>query len=95
MPLYCLLDGLLRIQPYWLKKIIKKCNLAGKPVIVGTQILSSMTRNKVPSRAEVADVANLVLDGVDGISLTNVTTIGLYPTKAVKELSFNFSSFNT
>ena len=75
------------LLPIILKKIIRKCNLAGKPVIVGTQILSSMTRNKVPSRAEVADVANLVLDGVDGISLTNVTTIGLYPTKAVKELS--------
>lgn len=75
------------LLPIILKKIIRKCNLVGKPVIVGTQILSSMTRNKVPSRAEVADVANLVLDGVDGISLTNVTTIGLYPTKAVKELS--------
>lgn len=75
------------LLPIILKKIIRKCNEVGKPVIVGTQILSSMTRNKVPSRAEVADVANLVLDGVDGISLTNVTTIGLYPTKAVKELS--------
>ena len=75
------------LLPIILKKIIRKCNEVGKPVIVGTQILSSMTRNKQASRAEVADVANLVLDGVDGISLTNVTTIGLYPTKAVKELS--------
>ena len=72
--------------PIVLKKIVRKCNMAGKPVIVGTQILSSMTRNKKPSRAEVADVANLVLDGVDGISLTNVTTIGQYPTLAIKEL---------
>lgn len=75
------------IQPIIQKKIIRKCNIVGKPVIVGTQIISSMTRNKKPSRAEVSDVANLVLDGVDGISLTNVTTIGLYPIKAVKELS--------
>ncbi len=75
------------IQPIIQKKIIRKCNIVGKPIIVGTQIISSMTRNKKPSRAEVSDVANLVLDGVDGISLTNVTTIGLYPIKAVKELS--------
>lgn len=75
------------LQPIMQKKIIRKCNLAGKPVIVGTQVISSMTRNKKPSRAEVSDVANLVLDGVDGISLNNVTTIGKYPVKAVKELS--------
>ena len=74
-------------QPIIQKKIIKKCNKAGKPVVVSTQIISSMTRNKKPSRAEVSDVANLVLDGVDAISLTNVTTVGLYPTKAVKELA--------
>lgn len=73
------------IQPIIQKKIIRKCNLAGKPVVVSTQILSSMTRNKKPSRAEVSDVANLVLDGVDAISLTNVTTIGMYPVKSVKE----------
>ena len=73
------------IAPIILKKMIRKCNLAGKPIIVGTQIISSMTRNKKPSRAEVSDLANLVLDGVDGISLTNVTTIGKYPVRAVKE----------
>ena len=75
------------ILPIIIKKIIRKCNVLGKPVVVSTQILSSMTRNKKPSRAEVADVANLVLDGVDAISLANVTTIGLYPVKAVKEAS--------
>lgn len=75
------------ILPIVIKKIIRKCNVLGKPVVVSTQILSSMTRNKKPSRAEVADVANLVLDGVDAISLANVTTIGLYPVKAVKEAS--------
>ncbi len=75
------------LLPIIQKKIIRKCNIVGKPIIVGTQVLSSMTRNKRPSRAEVADVANLVLDGVDGISLANVTTTGLYPVKTVKELS--------
>lgn len=75
------------ILPIIIKKIIRKCNVLGKPVVVSTQILSSMTRNKKPSRAEVADVANLVLDGVDAISLANVTTIGLYPVRAVKEAS--------
>ena len=75
------------IQPIIQKRIIRKCNAVGKSVIVSTQIISSMTRNKQPSRAEVSDVANLVLDGVDAISLTNVTTIGLYPVRAVKELA--------
>lgn len=75
------------ILPIIQKKMIRKCNIVGKPIVVGTQIISSMTRNKKPSRAEVSDVANLILDGVDGLSLTNVTTIGLYPIKAVKELS--------
>lgn len=73
------------LAPIIQKKMIKKCNKVGKPIIVGTQIISSMTRNKKPSRAEVSDLANLVLDGVDGISLSNVTTIGKYPAKAVKE----------
>ena len=65
--------------------MIRKANRVGKPIIVSTQILSSMTRNKKPSRAEVSDLANLVLDGVDAVSLTNVTSLGLYPVRAVKE----------
>ena len=69
------------------KKIIRRCNDEGIPVIVGTQILSSMTRNKLPSRAEVSDVANLVLDGVDGLSLSNATTVGMYPVRSVKMLA--------
>ena len=75
------------VQPIIQKKMIRKANHLGKPIVVGTQVLSSMTRNKKPSRAEVSDVANLILDGVDAISLTNVTTIGLYPSKSVKELA--------
>ena len=75
------------IQPIIQKQMIRKANQIGKPIVVGTQVLSSMTRNKKPSRAEVSDVANLILDGVDAISLTNATTIGLYPTRSVKELA--------
>lgn len=69
------------------KQIVKKCNDAGKFVLVSTQVLSSMTRNKVPSRAEVSDVATAVLDGLDGIMLSDVTAIGKYPVKGVETLA--------
>lgn len=73
--------------PILQKRIVKKCNDAGKFVIVATQILSSMSRNKKPSRAEVSDVANAILDGVDAIMLSNVSATGKYPVEAVSTLS--------
>ena len=69
------------------KKVIKKAIKAGKPVVLATQILDSMIKRPVPTRAEVSDIANAILDGADALMVTGETAVGKHPVKVIKVLS--------
>ncbi len=70
--------------PLLQKRIIREARISGKPVITATQMLSSMVNSPTPTRAEVSDIANAILDGTDAVMLSNETTIGKYPVLSFK-----------
>jgi pyruvate kinase len=76
----------LRELPVIQRRMVRACALAGKPVIVATQLLESMIKNPMPTRAEVTDVANAIYEQTDAVMLSGETSTGDYPVRSVQVL---------
>ena len=69
------------------KEIAQKCRTAGKAFMVVTQMLASMEHSPVPTRAEVSDIFNAVLDGASSVMVTGETAVGEYPVETIRYLA--------